>query len=179
MGSRQQELEQPEHSQLGIGCASFSPRQPECVQLIPVMEKSGKLIEFRQVQALILYVLLLPQLKLSLQRGGRAGVLSATVLRESSGLRRGGMEKGTAGTTAWSLVGQHPDGMRCWSKHSATARRQTLTSKGKEIPPERGRTSLGFLGHGHTSGVSIRPKCPGTGGQPLIFRVYKGCHLLE
>lgn len=101
MGSGQQELERPQHSQLGIGCASFSPRQPERVQLIPVMQKSGKLVEFRRVQALILYVLLLPQLKLSLQRGGRAGVLSATVLREYSGLRSGGMEEGMAGTTAW------------------------------------------------------------------------------
>lgn len=50
-----------------LAVPGFSPRQPECVQLVPVMQKSGKLAGFRQVQALMLYVLFLLQGKLSLQ----------------------------------------------------------------------------------------------------------------
>lgn len=143
----------------------------QCCRKLEKLQDSGK---FRP---LILYVLLQLQLKHSLQRGGRAGVFPATVLRESSGLKSGWMEKGTAGT--WCPGGTNiRHGMRHWSKHSVpTARRQNPTSKSKEIPPEPGRTSLGFLSRGHTSGVSIRPKCPGKGGQPARFQSLRGVSL--
>lgn len=111
-------------------------------------------------------MLLLLQLKLSLQRGGRAGNCHcAQGIFWIEEWRDGERYSRNHSPVSWWDSIQH--GMRHWSK------RQNLTSKGKEIPPERGRTSLGFLGHGDTSGVSVRPK----GGQPAHFQRLQGVSL--